>query len=221
MDPLSDAPADPQPDWASLLPREAFHQIILILRAALPPPLIDDPVDWARRDNAAMAAVASLAPANAAEGRLAAQFVAADSYAMDCLRLAQLRRCEPDVARKCAAQAASMMRESKSALRVLLRLQAARQKLAGDPAEMDRAAWAEHGAAAMMQQALAGAPAAPASRHNGKPSSPAKTAPGKGMEVASGGVRKCLPSAKKAIKSDEAGFETEPRFWPPTALVAS
>ncbi len=168
MDPLSDALADPQPDWASLLAREAFHQIILVLRAALPPPLIDDPVDWARRDNAAKAVVASLAPANAAEGRLAA-----------------------------------------------------RQKLAGDPAEMDRAAWAEHGAAAMMQQALAGAPAAPASRHNGKPSSPAKTAPGNGMEVASGGVRKCLPSAKKAIKFKKSGPEMEPRFWPPIALVAS
>ena len=107
MDPLPNAPDDPQPDWARLLPREAFHEIVLILRAALPPPLIDDPAEWARRDNAAMATVASLQPANAAEGRLAAQFVAADAYAMDCLRLAQLRRREPDIARKCAAQAAS------------------------------------------------------------------------------------------------------------------
>ena len=32
MDRLSNAPDDPQPDWARLLPREAFHEIILILR---------------------------------------------------------------------------------------------------------------------------------------------------------------------------------------------
>ena len=77
MDPLPSSPTDPQPDWARLRRREAFHEIILILRGALLPPVSDELADWARRDRAAMVAVAALQPVNAAEGRLAAQFVAA------------------------------------------------------------------------------------------------------------------------------------------------
>ena len=161
MDPLHDEPANPQPDWARLLPRDAFAEIILILRAALPPPVSDDPADLARRDRAAMAAVAALQPANGAEGRLAAQFVAADAWAMDCLRLAAERRREFDIARKCKAQAMSLMREAKSALRLLLRLQAARQAVEGNEAAANRAAWAEHAAVGAMAEALRTTPAAP------------------------------------------------------------
>ncbi len=148
------SPADPQPDWGRLLPREAFQEIILTLRSALPPPLSDDPADLARRDRAAMAAVAALLPTNGAEGRLAAQFVAADAWAMDCLRLAGERKREFDVARKCRAQAMSLMREAKSALRVLLRLQAARRQMEADENAANRAAWAEHAAVRMMEAAL-------------------------------------------------------------------
>ena len=158
---MHDEPANPQPDWARLLPRDAFAEIILILRAALPPPVSDDPADLARRDRAAMAAVAALQPANGAEGRLAAQFVAADAWAMDCLRLAAERRREFDIARKCKAQAMSLMREAKSALRLLLRLQAARQAVEGNEAAANRAAWAEHAAVGAMAEALRTTPAAP------------------------------------------------------------
>jgi hypothetical protein len=56
------------------------------------------PADWARRDGAA---VAALQPANGAEGQLAAQFVAADAWA-----LAEERRFELEIARKCRARAA-------------------------------------------------------------------------------------------------------------------
>jgi hypothetical protein len=161
MDPSHDLPADPQPDWARLLPREAFHEIVLILRGALPPPVSDDPGGLVRRDRAAMAAVAALRPENAAEGRLAAQFVAADAWAMDCLRLAGERRRELEIARKCRAQAASMMREGKSALRMLLKLQAVRQAIEADEAAANRAAWAEHAVAGVMEEALGTAPAAP------------------------------------------------------------
>ncbi len=148
------SPADPQPDWGRLLPREAFQEIILTLRSALPPPPSDDPADLARRDRAAMAAVAALLPANGAEGRLAAQFVAADAWAMDCLLLAGERRREFEVSRKCRAQAMSLMREAKSALRVLLRLQAERAKMEADETAAGRAAWVEHGAVRMMDEAL-------------------------------------------------------------------
>jgi hypothetical protein len=164
MNPLQDVPADAQPDWGRLLPREAFQEIILILRGALPPPVSDDPADEIRRDQAAMAGVAALQPENAAEGRLAAQFVAADAWAMDCLRLAQERRLELEIARKCRAQAMSLMREGKSALRVLLRLQAARRARESDAAAAERAHWAEHSAMGMMAEALSPAPEAPAAR---------------------------------------------------------
>ncbi len=156
MQSFPNEPSDPQPDWVRLLPREAFQEIMLTLRSALPPPAVDDPLVWARRDRAAMAGVAALLPVTAAEGRLAAQFVAADAWAMDCLRLAVERRREFEVARKCRAQAMSLMRESKSALRVLLRMQAARRAVEADEAASGQAAWAEHAAVGMMAAALDG-----------------------------------------------------------------
>ncbi len=178
MESSDSAPARSQPDWTQLLPREAFHEIMLILRSALPPPLTDDPADCARRDRAAMAGVAALLPVTAAEGRLAAQFVAADAWAMDCLRLARERRLEFEVARKCRAQALSLMRESKGALRALLRLQAGRRAMEADDAAANRAAWVEHGALGMMGEALA-----------------AGSAGSEGMEAASGPAGDAGPRA--------------------------
>jgi len=148
MPPFPNAFADPARD----LPREAFLEIMRILRGALPPPA-DASADPMRRDRAAMAAVAALGPVNAAEGRLAAQFVAADAWAMDCLRLAGERRRETNIANKCRAQAMSLMREAKSSLRLLAKMQAARQAL--NEAASERAAWVEHATAGMLAEALA------------------------------------------------------------------
>ncbi len=141
-------------DPARLPPREALQDIILTLRRALPRPATDDPAAAARRDRAAMAAVVALLPVNAAEGRLAAQFVAADAWAADCLRQAEERRREPEVAREFAAQATAMLREAKSSLRLLLRLQAQRQKVAADGAAAGAAAWTEHALARWLWEAL-------------------------------------------------------------------
>jgi hypothetical protein len=138
------------------LPREVFSQVILVLRAALPRPLMETPAEAAKRDRAAMAAVALLLPENAVEGRLAAQFVAADAWAMDCLQLAQERQREPRIAERCRAQAMGMMREGKSALKALERLQAQRRALARDEAAAERAAWVEHAALGMMAEGLEG-----------------------------------------------------------------
>ncbi|MDR3531283.1 MAG: hypothetical protein P4L90_12125, partial [Rhodopila sp.] len=115
MEHFQDLSADPQTDWALLLPREAFREVMRVLRGSLP--LLDDdaPEGWGRQDRAAMAAVASLRPENAAEGQLAAQFVLAEAWAADCLRLAGERRREMAIALKCKAQALSFMREAKSA----------------------------------------------------------------------------------------------------------
>ena len=81
MDPHGEPPE--QPDLPYLLPRDAYWQLIHTLRGSLPPPVTDTPEDLARRDNAAIAQVACLLPANAAEAALGAEFVAAHAQAVD------------------------------------------------------------------------------------------------------------------------------------------
>ena len=61
---------------------------------------------------------------------------------------------------KCSAQAATMWRQSDSALRALERMQAARCKRDLDPAAAGQAAWTEHCAQGFMADALDGGPAA-------------------------------------------------------------
>jgi hypothetical protein len=145
-------------DFASQLPADTYHQLIRTLRQTLPPPLGDSTDDLARRDHAAIARIAALTPANAAEADLAALYVAASEQWKDCLRLAQ----QPDIsacwAMKCRAQANSMMRQAQSGLRLLLRMQVARQKTEADSAARERAAWTEHAAIGLMAQALPASP---------------------------------------------------------------
>ena len=209
--------ADSQPDFGGLLPREVFLEIVLVLRGALPPPLTDDPANLARRDRAAMAAVAALLPTNGVEGRLAAQFVAADAWAMDCLRLAGERARELGVAGKCRAQAMSLMREGKAALRVLLRLQAIRQKIEGNDETASRAAWVEHCAAGMMNEALMEREA----NDDPPPPSPANTArDGRAENLAKASI--ILGSiSRQAISSPEKHFETGLRYRPVAVRVAA
>ena len=154
MKTCSASTTDRQSDWAQLRPKEVFHEIMRVLHSALPPPASGSQAERVERDEAALAAVASLLPATAMEGRLAAQAVAADAWALDCLRLAQERYREFDIARKCKAQASSMMREAKSALRELRRLQVAREKRDKNEAASGQAAWTEHAVAEMMREAM-------------------------------------------------------------------
>ena len=134
--------------------------LIHTLHTSLPPPPSDDPEAVARRDRDAIAQVASLLPATAAEARLAARFVAADARAHECLRLAELYPTDLTQVMKCNAQAATMWRQSDSALRALQRMQAARSKRDADPAAADQAAWTEHCAQGLMADALHGGRAA-------------------------------------------------------------
>lgn len=154
MDRLSDGPTEQRTNWALLLPQEVFSEIMLVLRAALPPPALDKPEEWVRRDRAAMAAVGSLAPETAVEGRLAAQFVAMDAFALDCLRLSNECRAVPDLSRKYVAQAVGMMRESKNSLNLLLRMQAVRRTLAKDHVVATQADRAEHAVVNMLAETL-------------------------------------------------------------------
>ena len=65
----------PTPDLTLQLPRDTYYQLVHTLCASLPPPVTDTPEDLARRDNAAIAQVASLLPANADEANLAVHLV--------------------------------------------------------------------------------------------------------------------------------------------------
>jgi hypothetical protein len=101
------------------LPRDVYYQLIHTFSVSVPPPITGSPEDPARRDNAA----------TADEARLAAQYVAADAEAMVCLRLARRYHGDPNFIRRCSAQSAGMMRQSRAARTLLLRVRAERRKL--------------------------------------------------------------------------------------------
>ncbi len=145
----------PDQDPAYTLPADAYYHLVRALRLTLPPPPSNAPDALARRDRAAIAQIAALQPASTAEAELAGQFVAASEQWKDCLRLAQNPETPPDLAMKCRAQAASMMRQANSAMRVLLRLQAARWKTEANPETCNRADRAERFTALMLAEALA------------------------------------------------------------------
>ena len=144
----------PAPDPAYIRSQAAYHQIIHTLDSLLPPPPQDTPGSRHERNQAIIARIAALAPVNAAEVDVAAQFAAASAQAMDALRLARQPGIEPTTFHKCEAQAALMMRISHSAMRTLLRMQADRRK-----AGTERDSWAEHIAGQELAAALAAGPA--------------------------------------------------------------
>ncbi len=156
MDPHSEPQ---QPDLTLQVTRDAYYQVIHTLRAALRP-VSDTQEDLDRRGNAAIAQVACLLPANADEANLAAQYVAANAQAMECLRLARQYYGDPNFVLKCGAQAASMMRQARATRSLLERVQAARQELAADSAGADLAASTEHCALGLMADALRRTPPA-------------------------------------------------------------
>jgi len=148
-------PTDAQRLW------DLYHQAAHTLRATLPPPLADTPEEFERRDQVALGFLASVSPANADEVALASQYVAAHSYAMDCMRL--MRECPgtPD-AKKLGAEARSTMREARGARTLLLRVQKERHQREKDNAACKQDGWSRHIALELMSEALGYAPPAPA-----------------------------------------------------------
>ena len=216
MEKIQNSFADPQSDWAQALPREAFREVIRILRGSMPLPDGDSAEDWGRQDRAAMAAVASLRPETAAEGRLAALFVLAEAWAADCLRLAGERRRETGVSMRCKTQALSFMREAKSAWRLLGKAQAERRALEKDAEALGRAEWAEHAALGMMREGLAAeeavgevVPDASEAPHPG----PAHEGAGEvvGGDFGAGGVSEFGLGSIDVMTSRGVSCETEPR----------
>jgi hypothetical protein len=125
------------------LPALVSREIFATLCAALPAPASDTPDNRAVRDETAMAAVAALHPTDAFEAKLAAEIVIADAYVLDSLRLAGQYRYDLAATLRCRAQATSMMRQMRSGLRELQRMQAEREKAeaAMHPAAMERAGY--------------------------------------------------------------------------------
>ena len=205
-------PFDAAPNQADLhdrLAADAYYHLVRTLCLALPPPPTDSPDALAQRNHAAIAGVAALCPANAAEANLAAQFVAATEQWKDCLRLAQLPETAPELAAKCRAQALSMMREVKSVLRLLLRLQEVRGKRDADNTACNRAARTEHCAIGLMAEALAAAPAAAQARPAiAEPPAPESQSKAKPMSAAA--RRAALELAPDMIAAAERYAATYP-----------
>jgi len=143
---------------AAQLPAGAYYYLMHTLRGTLPRLLTNTPENRARRDESAVARVAALCPANIAEAEVAALHVANAEHAKACLFDARQPGIQLLGVLKCRAQAASMSRQSDSSLRMLLRMQAARQKIEANPEARDRAAWSEHCALNLMAQALSPPP---------------------------------------------------------------
>jgi hypothetical protein len=141
-------------DLAYQLPRDMYHQLIHAVCAALPAPIIDTPENRVRRDNAAIAQIASMLPANAEEANLAAQQVLAQAEALDLLRL--VRGQDPDDKRipQWTTRSLGMMRQATTIRRLLLRLQSDRQKREANNQALDQANWIEHCAISLMADAL-------------------------------------------------------------------
>lgn len=155
------SPAPPL-DLTNTLPRDIYYAVAHALRRTLPPPMADTPEAEHRRDRVAIAQVAALLPANAAEAHLAATFVAANIHALDCMGLSRVPGTDPQDVARCVAQSASMSRQARGALRLLLQMQAVRRTMEATNAAADAAAWTEHTAMQWMAQALPGAsPAIP------------------------------------------------------------
>jgi hypothetical protein len=143
-----------QPDLSLLLPRHMFYQLIHTLCGCLPLPVSDSPEDRVRRDNAAIAYIASLLPANADEANIAAQYVAANAQALDCLRLAREHPADSMHAMKLTALSIGMMRQARAARSLLMRVQAQREKREADAGALDKASWAEHCIIGLLADAL-------------------------------------------------------------------
>jgi hypothetical protein len=135
------------PNISGAIAREIYAELC----RSLPPPPDGTPESRALREQHAMTSVAHLLPENAAEANVAVQIVAAQFHARDALQGASCRTSgldpgtapDPEVVRRCRAQAASMMRQADSGIRTLLRMQGERQKAetAMRPAAMERAGY--------------------------------------------------------------------------------
>ncbi len=131
-------------------PSAAYRHLFLALRAAVAPG-DDSPLAADRRDQAIIAQVAGLCPANMAEAMLVAQYTAANAQALRCLALMRQDAAPGKDADRLGALASTMMRRAEGALGNLVRLQTMRGKRDADAAAANHAAWIEHAVTAWMR----------------------------------------------------------------------
>src|SRR5215472_17181341 len=86
------------------------------------------PEDRATRELRAMDAVVALHPQNDFEARLAVRIVAMDAHVADALQSAARAVNDPAEMRRSQSQAVSMSRQADASTRMLLRLEATREK---------------------------------------------------------------------------------------------
>jgi len=105
-------------------------------------PDIGTPENYAARDEAALAAVAALAPGDIIEAHMAIMIVAAAAHAQACLRLADRPGADE---RRCRRVAASMTRQVEAMRRDLRKQQASRAKLEAAAGSAVRVVGADQG----------------------------------------------------------------------------
>lgn len=140
------------------LPAEAWRHLIHTLVDLLPPPLPDTPEATRTTNHAAIARIADLAPANAAEAELAAQCIVARAQAQEIMRLIGLHAEDIDLATKLNAQYTAMVGLSLTTHRHLLRQQQQRRKREATQGAADTAERTRQIVAKMMLHALSTAP---------------------------------------------------------------
>ncbi|HET7880730.1 MAG TPA: hypothetical protein VFL55_07570 [Acetobacteraceae bacterium] len=118
-------PSDTPPPEA---PGANARYIRALLNDYLPPPVTHTAEARTERDQHAMDAVTALHPEDDFEASLAVRLVAMGAHADDCLRLAGVAAADSMEMRRCRAQAIAMARQADAQLRMLLRVQATREK---------------------------------------------------------------------------------------------
>jgi len=154
-------PPPPPFDPALRLQRDIHLHAADTLRRSLPRLVENTQEARNRRDRVAFASVASLVPGNPAEGRIAANHVAAMEHASQCLAEVAEFLDDPKQVARLRAQAASMGREARGYLGALQRMQAIRLKRESKDTTRESAAWTEHCMLGNMTQALEGIVGAP------------------------------------------------------------
>jgi len=143
------------------LPKDVYHHLIHSLIGALPLPIPNTPENLIRRDNAAIARIAAMLPANPDEASLATQYISAQDQSLESMRLGRRPGLDDKAVKQFIAEANGMMRQANATRRLLLRLQSDRQKREANGKTLDQANWLEHCVMSLMADALGRTPPGP------------------------------------------------------------
>jgi hypothetical protein len=109
-------------------PYASFYEALHKIRPILPDPVENSPDGYARRDQSIVEQIAQLVPATGVEAELAAHFVAASEYGLQCLREARQNQDDEELQDQLVSQSVRMGRDARGYLASLQRVQALRMK---------------------------------------------------------------------------------------------